>query len=338
MSQMQFTWETGLDSANVPVYMGRAYQNLLADYDHTEARTLTCTAGGQTSHLPMLVRDLGNGQKEAYSAYGYGGLLGELSLSNSDVQALKAFLAETSILALFLRHTPFITNQNAWPSDLSTLSRRTYATSLQPHEHFDNYLAGLPQKLRWSVNHAQRAGLQVSFHDLSMCLDSKIQAFYSLYAGLMQQKSTANYYLFSEAFFFEHARYLGARCELAEIVNNETGELMAGAFFLTDGTGWAHYHLSAATRELMKQQGMELLISSAIFRYGNDGYRALHLGGGHALDESDGLSRFKAKFASNRFDFCCTKLVCDEVGYLMERERLPLAHPDFFLITDARAF
>ena len=88
----------------------------------------------------------------------------------------------------------------------------------------------------------------------------------------------------------------------------------------------------------MKQQGMELLISAAIFRYGNQGLHALHLGGGHVLDESDGLSRFKAKFTSKRLDFCCTKLVCDESGYLMERERLPLAHPDFFLIADARAF
>ena len=338
MSRMQFTWETGLDSTDVPVYMGRAYQNLLANFDHTEARLLTCTARRQTSHLPILVKDLGNGQTEAYSAYGYGGLLGRLSLSDTDVEALRTFLADASILALFLRHTPFLTNQNAWPGDLCTLSRRTYAASLQPHERFDIYLASLPQKLRWSVNYAQRAGLRVSFHDLSTCPNSKIQAFYRLYLGLMQQKNTANYYLFSETFFLEHARYLGARCELAEIVDNETGKLVAGAFFLTDGTGWAHYHLSAATRELMKKQGMELLISSAIFRYGNNGYHTLHLGGGHALDESDGLSRFKSKFASNRFDFCCTKLVCDRTGYLTERERLPLAHPDFFLITDARAF
>lgn len=338
MSRMKFAWETGLDSATVPVYMGRAYQNLFADYDRTEARVLACSAGGLTSYLPMLVRELGNGQNEAYSAYGYGGLLGALSLSDADVAALKAFLADASILALFIRHTPFLNNHIEWPGDLCSLSRHTYAASLRSHENFDNYLASLPQKLRWSVNYAQRAGLHVSFHDLATCLDSKIEAFYRLYVELMRQKKTANYYLFSEAFFFEHARALGASCELAEIVNNETGELMAGAFFLMDGTGWAHYHLSAATRDLMKKQGMELLIASAIYRYGNNGCSALHLGGGHALDESDGLSRFKAKFASNRFDFCCTKLVCDEVGYIAERERLPLANPGFFLIADARAF
>lgn len=335
---MEFAWEEGLVGLDVPVYMGRSYQNLLADHDHTEARVLACTVSGKTSHLPVLVRDLGNGQKEAYSAYGYGGLLGNMCLSDVDVAALKVFLADASILALFLRHSPFLANQNAWPDDLRALSRRTYAVSLQPHAHFDTYLASIPQKLRWSVNYALRAGLDVSFHGLANYPDSKIKAYYELYSGLMRQKNTSGYYLFSEDFFLEHARHLGTNCELAEIVDTSNGELLAGAFFLKDETGWVHYHLSAATREIMKRQGMELLISAAIFHYGNDGYSALHLGGGHALDESDGLSRFKAKFASKRLDFCCTKLVCDESGYFMERERLPLAHQDFFLIADARTF
>lgn len=338
MTRIEFSWESGLDGADISIYMGRAYQSLLADQDHTEARVLACTVGGQNTHLPMLVRELGNGQKEAYSAYGYGGLTRGVSLSDENVSALKRFLADASILALFVRHAPFLANQNSWPEDLCTLSRRTYAVSLQPHAYFDAYLSGLPQKLRWSVNYAQRAGLHVSFQELSTCSDDKIRAFYRLYAGLMQQKDTAGYYFFSEDFFLEHAHRLGMHCELAEIMDDRTGELLAGAFFLKDGTGWVHYHLSAATRELMKQQGMESLISAAIFRYGNAGYHAMHLGGGHALDESDGLSRFKSKFASKRLDFACSKLICDERGYLAERERLPLTHPEFFLITDARTF
>lgn len=107
---------------------------------------------------------------------------------------------------------------------------------------------------------------------------------------------------------------------------------------MKDETDWTHYHFSAAKREVMKQQGMELLISSAIFRYGNQGYKALHLGGGHEQDESDGLSRFKSKFASNRLVFCCTKLVCNEIDYLNERKRIALSKPNYFLIKDAREF
>jgi hypothetical protein len=64
--------------------------------------------------------------------------------------------------------------------------------------------------------------------------------------------------------------------------------------------------------------------------------RALHLGGGHRLDETDGLSRFKVKFGTERLRFSCTKLVCDEVRYQRERARLPLKQPNLFLISDAR--
>lgn len=336
MSEIGFTWVSAASGVEIPAYMGKPYQTLLATHDGSEACLLRCTARGQSAYLPMLVRGLGNGQKEAYSAYGYGGLLGEISLSDTDVESLRRFLSNESILAFFVRHSPFLANQKQWPDSLVELNRRTYTTALGTSDSFDSYLKAIPQKLRWSVNYARRAGLQLAFRSLSECEPERIRAFYRLYAGLMQQKQTSGYYLFSEELFLEHARLLGAQCELAEIVNPENGSLIAGAFFLLDDIGWAHYHLSAATQGAMKLQGMELLMTSALQRYGNMGYRALHLGGGHALDESDGLSRFKAKFADRKLDFSCTKLICNEAGYQAERARLPLKHPNFFLISDAR--
>lgn len=75
---------------------------------------------------------------------------------------------------------------------------------------------------------------------------------------------------------------------------------------------------------------------SALHRYGQRGLTALHLGGGHALDESDGLSRFKSKFADRKLEFHCSAIVCNADAYAHERDRLPLAHPLFFLISDAR--
>jgi Acetyltransferase (GNAT) domain len=332
------SWISGSSVQDVPVYLTSGYQSMLASYDHSEARLLRCESRGCTAYLPMLVRNLGNGRHEAYSAYGYGGLLGSLTLSLAEVDELRRFLAGAGIVALFLRHSPFLANQEQWPNGMVELNRRTYAAELRRSDSFDSYLKTIPQKLRWSVNYARRAGLRVSFQALSQCPPQRIQSFYRLYAGLMQQKQTSGYYLFSEAFFLEHASSLGEHCELAEIVDPGSGELIAAAFFLLDDSGWAHYHLSAATASAMKLQGMELLMASALQRYGNMDYRSMHLGGGHALDESDGLSRFKAKFADRKLDFCCTKLICDQAGYQTERDRLPLKHSNFFLISDARGY
>ena len=336
MPDVEFAWVDDADVAPASVYLGRAYQSMLADHDGTEPRLLKIRAGGQSAYLPILLKGLGNGCSEAYSAYGYGGLFGQLVLSDAHVEAMRAFLARESVVCMFIRHSPFLRNELRWPDALTELNRHTYAIALQPIQAFDDYLARLPQKVRWSVNFARRAGLGVRFTPLSELNSGSLQAFYALYAGLMLQKKTSDYYLFSERFFQEHAHVLGKQCELAEIVDPVTGDLMAGALFLIEETGWAHYHLSAAQPEAMKQQGMELLLASAIYRYGNQGMRGLHLGGGHLLDETDGLSRFKAKFSTERLAFFCTKLVCDEAAYRQERARLPLSKPNFFLVSDAR--
>ncbi len=319
-----------------PVYMETTYQTMLSTYDGSDARLLKCSTKGATGYLPILIRDLGNDCREAYSAYGYGGLLGDLKLSKLETDQLQCFLASESILAIFIRHSPFLSNHNQWPTSSTELNRYTYSTVLKPSENFDTYLASIPQKLRWSVNYARRAGLHVTFHSLADCSTDRISAFYQLYSELMHQKQTSAYYHFSEDFFIDHAHTLHAHCELAEVHDEENGNLLAAAFFLFDETGWVHYHLSAATPSAMKLQGMELLMASALQRYGNSDYHKMHLGGGHALDERDGLSRFKSKFSTERLDFFCTKLVCNAEAYRSERAKNPLKNPNFFLISDAR--
>jgi hypothetical protein len=336
MSEVEFAWVGDANVEPASIYLGRAYQSMLAGHDGAESRLLKIHVGGQSAYLPILLKSLGNGCSEAYSAYGYGGLFGQLVLSDAHVEAMRAFLSRESVVCIFIRHSPFLRNELCWPDALTELNRRTYATALQPTKDFDDYLTHLPQKLRWSVNFARRAGLGVRFTPLSELSSSSLQTFYALYAGLMLQKQTSDYYLFSERFFQEHTHVLSKQCELAEIVDPATGDLMAGALFLIEEAGWAHYHLSAARPEAMKQQGMELLLASAIYRYGNHGMRGLHLGGGHLLDETDGLSRFKAKFSTERLAFFCTKLVCDEAAYRQERARLPLSKPNLFLVSDAR--
>jgi len=319
----------------VPVYMSERYQSLLAAQDGSKARVLSIRANNEIAWLPLLVRDVGHCASEAYSAYGYGGLFGKLKLNEEDVDKVRSYLAEAGINSLFVRHCPFTSNQLAWPAHLTQFNRITYATTLRTSSTLNEYLEHVPQKLRWSANFAMRAGLTVNFHSLEDCGKDKISAFYREYSTLMAAKGTSKYYLFSEEFFLEHSRKLGKYCELAELIDSD-GEFLAGAFFLMDQSGWAHYHLSAASTKSMKLQGMELLILAAIQRYGQRGLVALHLGGGHNFDESDGLSRFKLKFADRKFEFHCSTMICNVDSYNRERARLPLLNPSFFLLSDAR--
>ena len=152
----------------------------------------------------------------------------------------------------------------------------------------------------------------------------------------MDEKNTNDYFVFSEEFFLKHAKQFGCGGELATIHDPSSGRMIAAAFFLLDASGWAHYHLSASHRDYLKVQPVELMMAEAMVRYGNAGYEYIHLGGGHAADESDGLSRFKKKFATETRPFHLSRWVCDDMHYQAERKRLNLMHPNFFLITDAR--
>lgn len=336
MSNIKFYWDLFISLPACPVYMEHSYQNLFASYDKTDAKLVKIIKNNEIAWLPLLVRTLESGNKEAYSAYGYGGIIGKVQLSSNEVVALCNFLYEASIISVFIRNSPFLTNENAWPENLQELNRYTYSITLNAYECIDNYLKKIPQKLRWSVNFARRSGLSVDFFPLLDCAPSFIQEFYQLYSELMLKKKTSQYYLFSEDFFIHHAHMLGNKCELARIIDPDSGQLLAATFFLLDKNGWVHYHLSAAQKKAMKLQAMELLIAEAIIRYGQNKYSHLHMGGGHLLDESDGLSRFKSKFSSNRFEFYCTKLICNNETYQKERQSLPLRNPNFFLISEAR--
>lgn len=335
-ADVDFAWaHPDVVPANAPTYMNARYQALFAEHDGSDTRVLLCRAGEHTALLPLLVRDLGRGAREAYTAYGYGGFLGDLLLSEDAIDGLRRHLADDGIVALFLRHSPFLGNQAAMPEGRRRLNRLTYAVDLQRNDTFAEFLAHMPQKLRWSGNFALRADLRVVFHPLSGGSHEIVSEFYSHYRAVMEAKGTEHYYLFSEQFFLEHAIRLGEHCELVE-VTDDRGNFRAGAFFLLDRSGWVHYHLSAAPREAMKLQAMELLVLSALHHYGNAGYHSLHLGGGLALDETDGLSRFKSKFASRKLEFHISTLVCDQSRYQHERARLPLSSPDLFLVGDAR--
>lgn len=336
--QLSCAWVDNIPSGNLPIYFTHAYQSLFAEYDGATSVCLRIADDTSEWYLPLLLRQIGNNLREAYTAYGYGGMW---SASDNPIPApllemLRHFLAAEGVVCAFIRHSPFLHNFKWLPPNESEFNRTTYVRKLTQEGSLDTFCANAAQKLRWSINYARRHNLVTHFHPLIACEESLIKEFYSIYQGLMDGKNTNDYYRFSEEFFLKHAQQFGNCGELATINDPSSGQLIAAAFFLIDKSGWAHYHLSASRRDYLKEQPVELMMAEAMVRYGNAGYKYFHLGGGHAADESDGLSRFKKKFATEYSLFHISRWICDGDRYLGERARLPLKHPNLFLISDAR--
>lgn len=339
---MQLSWFSQEDYKELPaprpIYFDLRYLQLFASVSRAEVKILKLAGSDGVAYMPLELRPLSNGKWEASGSYGYGGLWSEylFPISTEDWNSMIDFLATQHIVCALIRHAPFLHNHLCWPSDQHTPNRHTYARGLDCGSTLEQFAAGADQKLRWSIHAARRQQLQVEFYPASQWQREDLAEFGALYRQLMQDKGTNSFYRFADDFLEGHGRTFGDQCELALIRAPQSRQIVAASLFLLDEAGWAHYHLSASARDSSVTQTVELLLAEAIVRYGNAGYQWLHLGGGHRLDESDGLSRFKKKFSDVTFDFDISTWICDAAAYRHERELMPLKHPSCFLIHDAR--
>ena len=335
---MQFNWVTTLASLACPIYFEQSYLSLFANHSGAKLVILQLTKNSSLAFLPLELQPVGDDYWEASSAYGYGGLWSDEAffVTAEEHAALLDFLQSQRIIAVFLRHAPFAQNQYCWPENKHTLNRITYTRELEANITLTEFCASSHQKIRWSINAALRQHLVVEFQSADSWKASDVKDFYRIYHAAMSEKKTNPFYLFDEDFFLLHASAFGRQCELAIVRDTKNNQIIAGALFLMDTAGWVHYHLSALMRDYPASQFHELLLAESIVHYGNRGYTFFHIGGGHTLDESDGLSLFKKKFATKKLNFDVSTWICNEKIYYQERQLLPLQHPTYFLINEAR--
>jgi len=331
---MRISLIDGLKDDEFCIYFSKSYQKLFARIYNSNFQCIKISKSGKTFFLPLIIRKLKDNNYEAFSSYGYGGLIGEeTKLSIKEIKSLRNFLSGENIHSLFIRHSPFLENHNFWPDELIEENRFTYETTLTFASDYSSFKKSLRQKLRSSINHAEKNNFLVDY--LEKPQKSLLMEFYKLYRSRMKDLSSPKFYFFDYQLFQDHFVNFSERCKLLLVKNSES-KIVAGAIFLCDPKSKiVHYHLSASSREGLKHQCNELLMTYAMFIFGKNGYKKMHLGGGIKYDESDGLSRFKRKFANKKNIFYLTKLICNSDLYFQTRSFYKLINREFFLIGDA---
>ncbi len=331
---MRFSLIDGLRDDEFCIFFSKSYQELFARIYNSDFKCIKIENSEKITYLPLIIRKLKDHNYEAFSSYGYGGLIGEkIKLSNKDIKSLKNFLCKKNIHSLFIRHSPFLENHNLWPDELIEANRITYETSLTFSSDYISFKKTLKQKIRSSINHTEKSNFSINY--VEKPIESSLKDFYELYLTRMNEISVEKFYYFDYKLFKGHFEKFSERCKLITI-HDSKAQIVAGAIFLCDPKlKIVHYHLSASSREGLRHQCNELLISYAIFIFGNEGYQRIHLGGGIKLDESDGLSRFKRKFSNNKKVFYITKLICNPDLYFQTRSSFKIKNKEYFLIGDA---
>ena len=299
------------------IYHCKSFQNIFAEIHQGTHKCLRIKNKEKNSlFLPLILRKVSANNYEAFSSYGYGGIITDCFNNNFlDVDALSNFLNKNNIHSLFIRHTPFLSNYKFWPSELLSLNRITYEAELLEIRNFQSYKKQLPQKIRASINHAEKNNLVVEIVEEPINNNS-LKVFYEIYISRMKSLNISNFFNFDFKFFKNHFLSFGERCKLIIVKEKNSGNISAGALFLCDfHSSTVHYHLSASSIYGLKHQANELLIAYSKFYFGINSFKYMQLGGGAKLDQSDGLSRFKKKFSNKSNPFYITKLITNEKRY-----------------------
>ena len=302
-------WAALLSDAQHDFYHLPGYASVCAAQEEGEAKAILVTDGGRSMLLPLVLRPITRGGRDATSPYGYPGPVVRGSADASFVADALAsglsFLASEGVVSLFVRLHPIL--NCALPE---------VAGEIVHHGDTVDIDLTLPEEELWKqtrpnhrtqINRAMRAGRVAAFDDKW----TRFDAFKRLYSMTMSHVSASSYYFFDEGYFDDLRDALGDRIHLC-VVGADQSIAVAGLFVETDGI--VQYHLSGSDPAFAREGLTKLMFHHVRSWAKARGNRHFHLGGGVG-GADDPLLHFKAGFSPLRRPFHTLRAILDEREY-----------------------
>jgi hypothetical protein len=263
--------------------------------------------------VPLIVRTLPDGTKDAISPYGYSGVFASQSLSPTDVQlawsATLTCLRELGIISVLLRHSPLVPQASEVPGLRPIVSAHP-TILLEPVDH-DSAWSALEKHCRTKTRKAIKHGYtgevrQATTKDLALNGD-----FRRLYEETMHRVDAAPQFFFSGDYYAGLLEGLGPNLLVAD-VRNERGEVGSSLLLMRHGQR-LHSHLSCSNPDDARMGSNNLMFWTAIQFAIDQGLLQFHLGGG--LDARDSLFKYKQLFGGRELEYSVSGLVVDHDLY-----------------------
>ncbi|HSD67135.1 MAG TPA: GNAT family N-acetyltransferase [Vicinamibacteria bacterium] len=301
-------WDALLLRAEHDFYHLPAYVAASARREGGEPRAIHVEDGERRLLLPVIVRPVADGLRDATSPYGYSGPVvdgGDDAFTREAFLAAEERLARDRIVTLFVRGHPLV--GPSLPPEAGTVVDHGPTVSIDLRRPAEDLWKQTRSTYRHDIARALRAGhrafLDERFEHLS--------TFVSIYRATMERVAAAPYYLFTEPYFAELRQALGERLHLWVVAIR--GEIAAGGLFV-ETCGLVQYHLSGTDARFVREGPTKLMLHFVRAWARERGDRYLHLGGGVGGAE-DSLFAFKAGFSPERHRFQTLRVVADEPAY-----------------------
>lgn len=296
------------------MYFDERYGSVVAHAEGSRWHLISLDEGRW--QMPLVVRDLPSGRRDAISPYGYAGVYWLKNESQMTAEQLwtetRRLLDDLDIVSVFLRISPLVP-QAAAPSDAVPIVT-DHTTYLVPCKNEDETWANLEGRARTAVRKARKLGFTSEIRTATaedLRPDSPFRALYSM---TMQKVAASGYYYFGDKYYDELSTSLGENL-LVGMVRDAEGAPHAAALFMS-GEHYLHYHLSGSTQDGARAGASNLLIWDALKEGSRRSFAGLHLGGG--LVNGDGLDRFKKSFGGEAMCYRAYGLVVNELAYADE--------------------
>lgn len=222
--------------------------------------------------------------------YGYGGFLIEGDKSDNKIKLINdeysTYCKNNRIVSEFVRFHPILENHRRLDNiyDISALGK-TVSVNLKSTEHIWN---GFTSQNRNKIRKAKKLGVEVYLGRNP----ELFHKFIELYNATMDKDNAKDYYYFEEDFYKSVLDDLKYNSLIFYAVFVE--KIVAMSIFIF-ANQQLHYHLSASDSEYRNVAPTNLLLYEAACWGCENGYYALHLGGGLGSKE-DSLYKFKKAF------------------------------------------
>lgn len=269
--------------------------------------------------VPLIVRTLVDGTKDAISPYGYSGVYASPLLSQLQIQqawsATTNCLRELGVISVLLRHSPLVPQAPYLPEHKLIVSGHPTIV-LEPADT-NSAWTGMEGKCRTAVRKARKNGYtgavrQAERRDLAHGSD-----FRRLYEQTMQRLDAAPLYFFGDDYYTALFDGLGSNLFTAEVRDAE-GAVVSSSLLMRH-EGLLHYHLSGSSLDDARMGSNNLMIWTATQFASQQGIDQLHLGGG--VGPGDNLYKFKRSFGGRGLTYDVSGLITDDEVYQGHVER-----------------
>jgi hypothetical protein len=263
--------------------------------------------------VPLIVRTLADGAKDAISPYGYTGIYAAPALSELQVRrawsATLTCLRELGVMDVLLRHSPLVHQAFDLPG-LRPIITGHPTIVLEPVD-IDSAWSAMESRCRNQTRKAIKNGYTgdvrpATAQDLAADSD-----FRRLYEETMRRREAAPQYLFGCDYFGVLLKALGPNLLIAE-VRDTAGTAVSSTLLMRHGQR-LHYHLTGSSVADARMGTNNLMLWTATKYAVEQGLGSFHLGGG--LTARDDLFRFKRKFGGRELEYRVSGLVVDDQAY-----------------------